>query len=157
MNRFVYVFLLVMIGGVISCKHVEVKERVADIPGHEWNKKSPAVVELDVTDTATYQLFLIVRHSLQYRYNNIVVNVAIKDTANRSLNSFRVNASLVTPSGNWAGSNIDDLYDHRIRLNTAVTLKKNRYRFVITQLMKDDPLPYILNVGMGIEKTTPPQ
>ncbi|WP_300604268.1 gliding motility lipoprotein GldH [Niabella sp.] len=154
MNRFVSVLLFILTAPVFSCKHIEVRERVADIPRHEWGKKFPAVVELDVADSATYQLYLILRHTQQYRYNNLVAAVSIKDTTGHPVTTFRVNASLVTPSGSWAGGNIDDLYDHRIRLNTPVVLKKNRYRFAISQLMKDDPLLFILNAGIGIEKIT---
>ncbi|MCD2423838.1 gliding motility lipoprotein GldH [Niabella pedocola] len=154
MNRFVPVILIISVILVFSCKHIEVRERVADIPRHEWSKKKPAVIELDVADSATYQLYLILRHTQQYRYNNLVASISIKDTSGHPLSTFRVNASLVTPSGKWGGSNIDDLYDHRIRLNIPLVLKKNRYRFTISQLMKDDPLLFMLNAGIGIEKTT---
>ncbi|WP_018627234.1 gliding motility lipoprotein GldH [Niabella aurantiaca] len=154
MDRFVYCLFFVLISTVFSCRQVKVTERIADIPRHEWRKNVPAVIELDIADTATYQLYLLVRHTQQYRYNNLVARISIKDTANQPITSFRVNASLVTPSGKWAGNNIDDLYDHRIRLNTDVPLKKNRYRFTISQLMKDDPLLFILNAGIGIKKIT---
>lgn len=157
MNRFVYVLLLILVSIVLSCRHIEVTERVADIPRHEWSKKTPAVVEMDITDTATYELYLLVRHTQQYRYNNLVARVAIQDTASHTLASFKVNASLVTASGKWAGNTIDDLYDHRIRLHTRVALKRNRYRFSISQLMKDDPLPFILNAGIGLQKITEKQ
>lgn len=157
MNRFVYLLFFVSICVILSCRHVEVTERVADIPQHEWSKKKPAVVEIDITDTATYELYLLVRHTQQYRYNNLVAKISIKDTANRPLTAFKVNASFVTPSGKWAGNNIDDLYDHRIRLHTTVALKKNRYRFTISQLMKDDPLDFILNAGIGVKKITETQ
>lgn len=157
MDRFVYSLLFILISAVLSCTHIEVKERIADIPRHEWRKNVPAVVELDIADTAAYQLYLLVRHTQQYRYNNLVARISVKDTANRPVTSFRVNASLVTPSGKWAGNNIDDLYDHRIRLNTDVPLKKNRYRFTISQLMKDDPLLFILNAGIAVKKVTETQ
>ncbi|MCF3111136.1 gliding motility lipoprotein GldH [Niabella sp. CC-SYL272] len=154
MNRFVSVLLIISTSVVFSCKQIEVRERVADIPRHEWKKKSPAIVELDITDSASYQLYLILRHTQQYRYNNLVASISVKDTAGHPVSTLRVNASLVTPSGKWGGSNIDDLYDHRIRLNVPVVLKKNRYRFTISQLMKDDPLLFMLNAGIGVEKIT---
>jgi len=157
MNRLVYVLLFVSVSVVLSCRQVEVTERVADIPRHEWSQKTPAVVEIDIKDTATYELYLLVRHTQQYRFNNLVAKISIKDTANHPLSSFKVNASLVNPSGKWAGNNIDDLYDHRIRLHTTVALKKNRYRFTISQLMKDDPLDFVLNAGIGIKKITETQ
>ncbi|MGJ7032064.1 gliding motility lipoprotein GldH [Niabella hirudinis] len=153
MNRFVYVVLFILTSIVLSCQHIEVTERVADIPRHAWSKKMPAVVEIDIPGSSTYELYLLVRHTQQYRYNNLVARIAIRDTANRTLASFKVNASLVTPSGKWAGNNIDDLYDHRIRLHTNVALTKNRYRFAISHLMKDDPLDFVLNAGIGIQKT----
>lgn len=133
---------------------MKVNEAVADIPKHEWQKKRPAIVTFDIPDTARYEIFLLMRHTQQYPYNNILLNIAIKDTSNHVLTAINVNAPLTTKAGKWTGFNIDDLYDHRIRLHTAVPLRKNRYHFIISQRMKDDPLPFVLNAGIALEEAS---
>lgn len=135
-----------------SCTPIEVTEKIVELPKHVWAKNHQAMVEIDSPDSAAYQLYLLLRHTQQYPYNNILLHITVQDTTQRTLSSFTVNAPLTTLSGKWAGGQIDDLVDHRIRLATHIALNKNRYRFTITQLMKEDPLPYILNTGIAIEK-----
>ncbi|ANH83609.1 gliding motility lipoprotein GldH [Niabella ginsenosidivorans] len=154
MNRLILFISLMLICWLASCKQVDVNQRVADIPDHKWGKRLSAIIDLDVKDTADYGLYFIFRHTEQYPYNNIIAKITVKDTANHTIAAFTVNASLVSASGKWDGRGIDDLYDHFIKLNRTIPLKKNRYRFVISQLMKDDPLPFVLNAGIGIEKAT---
>ena len=152
MNRFIILYTMIIFCGLAACKEVDVNQRIADIPDHQWGKHLSATIDLDVKDTANYALYLIFRHTEQYPYNNIVAKITIKDTANHTVAAFTVNAPLTSTSGKWDGRNIDDLYDHFIKLNKVIPLKKSRYSFIINQLMKDDPLPYVLNAGIAIEK-----
>lgn len=151
MRSFVYV-LIFFISGLFSCQQVTVNERIADIPDHRWRQQHAAMVDLDVRAAAPYQLYFIFRHTEQYPYNNIVAKITIKDTLNKVVAALTVNAPLASPSGKWEGNAIDDLYDHFIKLNTIVPLRAGRYHFIINQLMKDDPLPFVLNAGIAIEK-----
>ncbi len=48
---------------------------------------------------------------------------------------------------------MDDIFDHRIRLTQApIKLKMGNYTFTIQQAMREDPLPYVLNAGIRVEK-----
>ncbi|MBO9619061.1 MAG: gliding motility lipoprotein GldH [Niabella sp.] len=152
MRSIVYLLILFIACGLLSCRQVVVNERIADIPAHEWQQNHAAVVDLDVAATAPYQLYFIFRHTEQYPYNNIVAKVTIKDTLNKVIAALTVNAPLASASGKWEGNAIDDLYDHFIKLNTIVPLRRGRYHFIITHQMKDDPLPFVLNAGIAIEK-----
>ncbi|AHF17976.1 gliding motility lipoprotein GldH [Niabella soli] len=152
MRSLVYLLVFFIICGLFSCGQVVVNERIADIPAHKWQQQRAAIVDLDVKETAPYQLYFIFRHTEQYPYNNIVAKVTIKDTLNKVVTALTVNAPLTASSGKWEGNAVDDLYDHFIKLNTIVPLRKGRYHFIITQLMKDDPLPFVLNAGIAIEK-----
>lgn len=56
----------------------------------------------------------------------------------------------------WMGSAMDDLYEHRIALtpnNQKLYFKKaGEYTFTIEQIMREDPLENIMDVGLRIEK-----
>lgn len=151
-NGFYLLLFLVLAG--IACKEVAVNEKIADIPKHRWPKNAAQAVTIAVTDTAAYNLVLLFRHTLQFRYNNILLGLEIKDSSGNQIAHFNINAGLTTLTGKWKGVNIDDLYDYRIDLHTAVPLKKNRYRFIFKQLMNADPLTHVLNVGIALEQKT---
>ena len=48
---------------------------------------------------------------------------------------------------------MDDVFDHRIRITKSpIHLKKGVYQFSLQQIMREDPLPSILNAGIRVEK-----
>jgi len=48
---------------------------------------------------------------------------------------------------------MDDIFDHRIRITKSPQkLKAGKYTFKLKQIMREDPLPAILNTGIRIEK-----
>lgn len=62
--------------------------------------------------------------------------------------------SLADNKQGWRGTGMDDIFEHRIRITSApVQLKKpGEYEFTFEQIMRDEPLQHILNVGLRIEK-----
>jgi len=46
---------------------------------------------------------------------------------------------------------MDDIYEHRIPLEKQ-TLKAGDYSFTVEQIMREDPLKNVLNVGLRLEK-----
>ena len=54
---------------------------------------------------------------------------------------------------------MDDIFDHRIALTPDgpgyYFRKKGTYTFTISQIMREDPLEHVLNVGLRIEKKQP--
>ncbi len=47
---------------------------------------------------------------------------------------------------------MDDIYEHRIQLGSEQGLKAGNYTFTIEQIMREDPLEQVLNVGLRVEK-----
>ena len=47
---------------------------------------------------------------------------------------------------------MDDIYDHRIQLGPEQSLTAGKYNFIIEQIMRENPLNNVLNVGLRIEK-----
>ena len=124
------------------------------IPKHEWKSNFKPQFAFDITDTmASYQLFLILRHNDRYNYNNIWLNVFIKGPDNK-VQKFQVEKLLATNASGWLASGMDDIYEHRLQLTeTPIQLKKpGRYIFSFEQIMREDPLQNIMDVGFRIEK-----
>jgi gliding motility-associated lipoprotein GldH len=144
---------------LISCTTVDLYEKTAAIPGHSWKNSYKPSFTFTIKDTvAPYQLFLVLRHTDKYNYNNIWVNISVKYPGSDSLIIFRADKKLGSDEKGWLGTGMDDIYEHRIDLqkelvdNNISLRKKGDYTFTIQQIMRENPLSNVLNVGLRIEK-----
>ncbi|TMI91743.1 MAG: hypothetical protein E6H08_12930 [Bacteroidetes bacterium] len=106
-----------------------------------------------ITDTtALYQVFFVIRHTEKYNYNNIWVNYYYQppnDTLHKEAREFQ----LATNEKGWLATGMDDIYEHRIKLAPdAGKLKAGNYKFILENIMREDPLKEVLNVGVRVEK-----
>jgi gliding motility-associated lipoprotein GldH len=149
---FLVLFLSVSISSCDS--RIDLYEKVVSIPGHEWEKEYQPEFRFMIEDTTVpYNIFLILRHTEEYNFNNIWVNFYTQvpgDTVNSILYEARL-----ADNNRWLGSGMDDLYDHRIRLtreNSYYFRKDGEYVFRIGHNMRENPLKHVMNVGLRIEK-----
>lgn len=131
-------------------------EKNLEIPGHRWSYQYKPVFEVTVKpeDTAyLYNIYVNVRHTDAYPFSNIWVLVNTQTPGDSTPQSRRVELPLADPSGKWIGSGLDDIYEHRIPIQERAILNKpGTYRFIFEQNMRQDPLPYVMNVGLRVEK-----
>ena len=59
---------------------------------------------------------------------------------------------LATNEKGWLASGMDDIYEHRIKLIPARKLIAGNYKFILENIMREDPLQQVLNVGIRVEK-----
>ncbi len=65
----------------------------------------------------------------------------------------QVKLKLGDNSKGWLGSAMDDIIEHRVLLNRyPVKLKMGNYTFTLQQIMREDPLQYVMNAGIRVEK-----
>jgi gliding motility-associated lipoprotein GldH len=114
-----------------------------------------------------YQLYIILRHNNQYKYNNIWVNLLAKAPAD-TVQKLSLELPLANKEG-WLGTGMDDVFEHRIKVGSDAGsftflqptgdafhfTKAGEYTFTLEQIMRDDPLENIMNVGLRLEKKTP--
>lgn len=131
-------------------------EKNQEIPRHQWTYQYKPVFEVTVNpeDTAyLYNLYVNVRHTDAYPYSNIWVLVSTQTPGDTTQQLRRVELPLADASGKWLGSGLDDIYEHRIPIQERAILNKpGTYRFIFEQNMRQNPLPYVMNVGLRIEK-----
>jgi len=143
--------LLFLLG---SCKTADTFERNITIPSHEWDRAFRPEISFDITDTASlYNIYITLRHTHAYRYSNIWLNVQFQLPGD-TLNSQRVNLLLATNEKGWLGTGMDDIWELR-QLITPQPFRFNRRgkaTFTLEQIMRDNPLPDILNAGIRVEK-----
>jgi gliding motility-associated lipoprotein GldH len=135
-----------------SCTTIDLFEKTVSIPGHSWNSSYRPSFTFTIKDTlAAYQPFLVLRHTEKYNYTNIYVNFRVQAPGQDSAQSIMKDLVLATNAG-WLGTGMDDIYEHRIPLGDMQTLKAGTYTFILEQIMREDPLQHVLNVGIRLEK-----
>ncbi len=160
--RFIKMKLLslsILLLGYAGCKRIDLFEKVISIP-QEWSTSFKPVFSFTISDTTSpYQLFVILRHTNKYNYNNIWLNVYTRGPGDQFANKVLYELPLATNDKGWLGTGLDDLFEHRIALtplNDAFYFKKaGRYTFALEHIMREDPLQSMMNIGLRIEKKAP--
>jgi len=137
----------------LSCGTIDVFEKNVSIPDHEWSNSFKPEISFEISDTtALYNIYVVLRHTDAYRYNNIWLNVYFQmpDTTVKQ----RLDLRLATDEKGWLGSGMDDIYEHRILITRTPQQFRNSgiYRFRLEQIMREEPLQHVMNVGIRVEK-----
>lgn len=141
------------VAGLSSCETVDLYEKWASMPRHEWKSDFKPSFKFVVKDsTVPYQLYVVLRHTQQYNYNNIYVNVWAKGPQQDSAVNIQQDLLLATNEKGWLGQGMDDVYSHMIKLGNPIMLKAGEYEFRLEQIMREDPLKHVLDAGIRIEK-----
>ena len=132
-------------------------EKDVAIPRQQWEGSFRPRIDFIVKeeDTAsTYNVYFVIRHTDAYNYNNIWIQGTVMQPGDTASRSERYDLTLATNKG-WAGDGMDDIYEHRILLQPETKFKKpGTYSFTIDQIMREDPLKHVLNVGIRVEKVS---
>jgi gliding motility-associated lipoprotein GldH len=138
-----------------SCKQIDVFEKNTRIPGMRWQNNFAATGTFHIEDTvASYNLYLVLRHTDAYMYNNIWLNVGLQSPGD-SMYYQKLDLSLGSDARGWEGTGMNDIWEVRKPLAQNKRFrKKGDYRFSIFQIMRDNPLLHIMSVGMRVEKAT---
>lgn len=140
-----------------SCNTIDLYEKSVAVPGHSWKSSFKPTFNFTIRDTSSpYSLYLVLRHNDKYDFNNIYLNLYVKRPGVDSMQAAQYDLTLANNETGWQASGMDDIYEHRISLtpaNQPVYFKKSgNYVFKIEQIMREDPLNNVLDVGLRIEK-----
>ncbi|HZH01757.1 MAG TPA: gliding motility lipoprotein GldH [Flavisolibacter sp.] len=139
-----------------ACTTIDLYERVVAIPGQEWQTSYKPSFTFEIKDTAVpYQLYIILRHTEKYNYNNIWVNLHTQ-SPDSTVSKAQYELPLASKEKGWLGNGMNDLYEHRVALtplNQNFYFKKpGRYTFSLEHIMRENPLEHVMNVGLRVEK-----
>jgi len=138
-----------------SCTQVDVFEKHATIPKQVWGSRLKPEITFDIEDTISrYNIYIVIRHTDAYRYKNIWINIHTESPTGIVQNQ-PLNLQLATDSKGWLGSGMDDIFEHRILITPPQSpekLNKGTYHFKLENIMREDPLKNVMNVGIRLEK-----
>jgi gliding motility-associated lipoprotein GldH len=136
-----------------ACTSLDVFEQSVAFKGQQWSGGQKPSFDFHISDTtALYNIYLVFRHTDAYRFNNIWLKLyrSGPDTSYTR----QVDLRLATNDKGWLGSGMDDIWEHRIKITEAPVefRKSGDYRFAIEQVMRQDPLQHVINIGLRVEK-----
>jgi gliding motility-associated lipoprotein GldH len=130
-------------------------EKNLEFNDHEWSSSVKPDISFDVTDTVSlYNIYLVLRHTDAYHFNNMYVRATVKEPGNTQVRTGDYDLQLATNGKGWIGTAMDDIYDARILIQQKTRFRKpGIYHIKLEQLMREDPLKNVLSAGLRVEKT----
>ncbi len=139
----------------LSCSHIDLYQKTADIPAQQWfyNNKPQFTIAIKDT-TALYNVYVVLRHTDAFKYSNLWLSLGSKAPGD-TMRYQNINLALSNDINGWEGTGMDDIFEVRKNITPGpVPFKKaGNYLFSVAQIMRENPLQHILNVGIRIEKT----
>lgn len=153
------VFFVCSFAGLLTaCTTNDLYEKVVFLPGHQWKSSNQPVFTFNITDTsARYKISLVFRHTEKYNFNNLWCRLYYTAPGDSTIEIPTRELELASNEKGFAhtGVAMDDIYEHHLVLNQQQLFrasKKGVYTFKVAQIMREDPLQHVMNVGLRVEK-----
>ena len=134
----------------------DVFEKNVVIPGQQWESSFQPRIDFSIKDADTaflYNISIVLRHTDAYAFNNIWIRGTIREPGDTTTRSERYDLPLADNEKGWLGQGMDDIFEQRVQIQHQTKFKKaGNYSFTLQQVMREDPLQHVLNVGVRIEK-----
>ncbi len=137
-----------------SCLRTDLFEKNVSLPSRQWEKSFKPTITFNITDTVSaYNIFLVLRHTDAYHFNNLWVKMKSTAPGDSVSSSSQFDLPLASQTG-WTGTGMDDIFEHRILLyRRPVKFRmQGNYSVTLEQVMRENPLEEIMNVGIRLEK-----
>lgn len=138
----------------ISCGKIDLYEKQVQMPSQQWYYDNVPEFTFHIDDTTSlYNIYVVLRHTDLYKYNNIWLRISSKAPVD-SIHFQMINLILANDNKGWEGTGMDDIFEVRKNISPGpVSFKSSGdYTFSLAQIMRENPLKYILNVGIRVEK-----
>jgi gliding motility-associated lipoprotein GldH len=153
--RFFYCILISSLILLSACDESRVYEKNIDFKGNDWYADSVARFPIEIKDQAVeYNMYVDVRNAISYPFANLYIKYNVLDSTGKSLNTKLLRLPLFDKkSGKPYGDGLGDIFDHRFSLIKGYRFPyQGKYSLEVIQYMRQDPLPFIMSVGVRVEK-----
>jgi gliding motility-associated lipoprotein GldH len=132
-------------------------QKQVPIPGAAWSYAFQPTFKVQIDDTASrYQLYLLLRHDEAYPNANIWFRIKVKAPGDTTYtDGARIEKTLADPEGKWLARGMSGIWEHKIPLAASEGpdfKQMGMYEIKVEQVMRRNPLPSVLNIGLIVEK-----
>lgn len=134
-----------------SCDSRVVYNQNNTLKNRNWTYAKQVQFPVQISDsTLKYNVYLSLRHTKDYEYENIYVLVQEKGPKNTDT-TIRRTVPLATPDGRWLGKFAASLYEVEYLLHENHTFPDTGIHvFAVEQSMRDSPLSNIATIGLKV-------
>jgi gliding motility-associated lipoprotein GldH len=146
-------FLIPFIALIFSgCADNSIVDVYKEISSRNWSYIKKVSIPVQIDDAGkTYNLYMNLRHTADYRYSNIFVRIHQISTDGKKTTERR-EFQLAYPDGEWLGSGAGNLYSYRLLFKEKYKFPSpGKYVFEFEQNMRDNPLREVRDVGIRVE------
>lgn len=157
-----WVISILLVGLLASCTDGIVVSESRSLPGY-WDKTEQLEFQVPQLDSLKkYDIFLNVRNTNDYPFNNLFLIVAMEFPHGKTLVD-TLEYKMAYPNGEWMGEGIGSVKDNKLWYKEGVSFFENgNYNITITQAVRNNGevegvsrLEGITDVGYSIEESNP--
>lgn len=137
-----------------GCLPSNVFEKNVAIQNHAWNEKKKPTFEFSISDTlSNYSMYFTIRHTDAYPYSNIWLHITTKFPDRDTTTTSKIEVPLADLDGKWLGRGMNEIWEHRMLIASPLHFSKGgKYEITLHQIMRINPLPEVMSVGIRLEK-----
>jgi len=149
-------FLIISFGFilVVSCDPGRIYEKNINIPDGIWDRENLVRFEVIIEDTIIpHNLYINIRNTGLYQTRNLFLFITTTAPSGHAIRD-TVEIILADEKGKWLGKGLGDIWDYqRLYKQNVRFAQKGEYVFTYEQAMRVERLPFILDVGLRVEKS----
>ncbi len=152
-GKLLFCFFLIL-EGFSACQDTQtIADNNLEIPGQNWSYTEKVQVPVTIENAdIPYNLYVNLRHTSSYKYSNIFLLVHITSPNGKRITE-RKEFRLALPDGEWLGSGSGNMYSYQIPFKETYRFSlKGKYLIELEQNMRDNPLDYVSDAGVRVEK-----
>ncbi len=142
---------------VSSCGNSNYYQKQTGIPNAAWESNFKPVFDLNIPDSNhRYITYVILRHSDDYPFSNLWLELKFKGPKDKVFSKgYKLELTLADLAGKWLARGSSGIWEHRIPIrlsNTEIFTSPGDYKIQLAQIMRQDPLLSVINIGVRVEK-----
>lgn len=155
MNKLAKFTLVLLFPVAVSCDPHMIYDQYDHVKDGIWNWTDAREFRVDISDTTSlHNIYLQVRHSVDYPMSNLYMFVHVKGPTGQHLKD-TVNLILAAPDGRWTGSGTGKLRELQLLYRSQTQFgASGTYVFTLEQGMRNPELP-VTDLGIRIEQVNP--
>lgn len=153
MNKFL-LFFAPLLCLLYSCGPTYIYESTHEIPGEAWTYADSLQYDIEIEDTLKiYNLYLDVKHSKSFRYQNLYTRVNTRFPNGAHIKEV-LSLELQHKSGIWLGDCNSDYCTLRIPIQEGAYFNASgKHTIFIEQFMREDPVSGVKSIRLSVEDT----
>lgn len=150
-TRLVCILLVALVFS--ACDSAVLFDEYQKIPDNNWYAEKPMAFSVQIPDTvAGHNVYINLRNASHYPFSNIFLFLTTR-FPDGQIDRDTLEIMLADPEGQWLGNGLGDIWDNQILFKRNVSFPQvGEYRFELSQGMRLDPLPGVMDAGIRIER-----